>query len=336
MPRFYVLNKLDRENVSFDKVYQELRERFGKKLTIAHIPLESGVNFYSVVDILRKKMYTYAHDGSGKVTEEDIPENIAGRVDELRNELIESVAESDDELLEKYFEAGELTEEELISGFKNAIKTQMVVPIVCASASNNVGISNLIDFIVTYLPTPNEMPPIQSEDGKERNSSDNEALSALVFKTVAEAHVGELSYVRVFSGVLKPGAEALNPNQDKTERIGQMFVLNGKHKKNVDSLHAGDIGALVKLKTTHTGDTLCSKGDSFKISPIEFPEPLISIAVLPQTKGDEDKIATGLHILHEEDPTFIANYNPELKQTIVSGQGELHLNIILKRLSQRF
>jgi elongation factor G len=179
------------------------------------------------------------------------------------------------------------------------------------------------------------MPPIEY-DAKKRNRSDKDPLSALVFKTVAEAHVGELSLVRVCSGILKSGDEALNASHNKSERIGQMFVLNGKNKKNVDQLHAGDVGALVKLKSTHTGDTLCAKSDPFQLPPIEFPEALINIAVYPKTKGDEDKISNGLHTLHEEDPTFLVKYDPELKQTIVSGQGELHLDIILKRLKQRF
>lgn len=335
IPRFYVINKLDRENVDFQKVFDELRGRFGKKLIAVQVPVESGTNFHSVIDIFKQKVYTYAQDSSGKVTEEDIPGNLTAMAEEMRNELIEAVAESDDQLLEKYFEAGELSEEELKDGFKKAIINHSVVPVVCTAATRNVGAKNLLDFISDYLPAPNDMPPIEY-DGKKRNRSDKDPLSALVFKTVAEAHVGELSLVRVCSGILKSGDEALNASHNKSERIGQMFVLNGKNKKNVDQLHAGDVGALVKLKSTHTGDTLCTKSDPFQLPPIEFPEALINIAVYPKTKGDEDKISNGLHTLHEEDPTFLVKYDPELKQTIVSGQGELHLNIILKRLKQRF
>jgi elongation factor G len=335
IPRFYVINKLDRENVDFQKVFDELRERFGKKLIAVQVPLESGTNFHSVIDIFRQKVYTYAQDSSGKVTEEDIPGNLTAMAEEMRNELIEAVAESDDQLLEKYFEAGELSEDELKDGFKKAIINHLVVPVVCTAATRNVGAKNLLDFITDYLPAPNDMPVIEHDD-KKRNRSSKDPLSALVFKTVAEAHVGELSLVRVGSGILKSGDEALNASHNKSERIGQMFILNGKNKKNVDQLHAGDVGALVKLKSTHTGDTLCAKSDPFQLPPIEFPEALINIAVYPKTKGDEDKISNGLHTLHEEDPTFLVKYDPELKQTIVSGQGELHLDIILKRLKQRF
>lgn len=335
LPRFYVINKLDRENVEFNKVFADLRERFGKKLIIAQIPLESGTNFHSVVDIIKRKIYHYAQDNSGKVTEENIPDNLSAKVEELRNELVEAVAESDDALLEKFFESGELGEEELTAGFKKAIIERTVVPVVCSAATRNVGVKNLMDFITEYLPAPSAMPAIQY-DSKERGRTDKDPLSALVFKTVAEAHVGELSLVRVLSGILKSGDEVINASQNKSERIGQIFVLNGKQKKNVDQLHAGDVAALVKLKSTHTGDVLCLKNDNFQLPKIEFPEPLINIAVEPKTKGDEDKISTGLHTLHEEDPTFLVKYDPELKQTIVSGQGELHLNIILKRLKQRF
>ena len=335
LPRFYVINKMDRENVQFNKVSDELRDRFGKQVTVVQIPLESGPGFHVVVDILQRKTYTYTQDGSGKVTLGDIPDNIRERVEEMRMELVESVAESDDELLEKYFEAGELTEEELMRGFRKAINNRTIVPLLCASATNNIGITSLLNFITDFMPAANARPPIEM-DGKVRHPVDSDPLSALVFKTVSEAHVGELSLVKVYSGVLKPGDEVRNTANDKTERIGQIFVLNGKNKKSVDALHAGDVGALVKLKSTHTGNTLTTKNDPFSLPPIEFPEALINVAVEPKAKGDEDKIGTGLNTLHEEDPTFLVRFDPELKQTIVSGQGELHLTIILKRLAQRF
>ncbi|MCB0304727.1 MAG: elongation factor G [Calditrichaeota bacterium] len=335
LPRFYVINKLDRENVDFDSVYKELRDRFGKKLAIAQFPAESGPNFTTVIDVIKQKAYKYAHDKSGKVTEEAVPGNLQAQVDKIRNELIETVAESDDALLETYFEAGELTEAQLLEGFKNAINRQMIVPVVGTSATANVGVHSLMDFVVDYMPDPTRRPAIE-HDGATRAPSDSEPLSALVFKTVSEAHVGELSLVKVFSGILKSGDEVYNPDSSKSERIGQIFLLNGKNKKNIDQLHAGDIGALVKLKSTHTGNTLCQKGKEFELPAIEFPEPLISVAVVAKAKGDEDKIGSGLHTLHEEDPTFLVRYDGELKQTIASGQGELHLDIIFKRLKQRF
>lgn len=335
MPRFYVINKLDRENVQFMKVAEELRDRFGKQVSILQLPLESGPGFHVVVDILKKKAYTYEQDGSGKFTVGDIPANVMSRVEELRLELVESVAESDDELLEKYFEAGELTEEQLMTGFINAVKNRTIVPMLCASSTANIGVANVMDFIVEFLPSADRIE-VSDINGKTRSISDNNSLSTFVFQTVAEAHMGELSLVKVISGVLKSGDEVLNTANDKTERIGQIYLLNGKQKKNVDQLHAGDVAALVKMKYTHTGNTLSVKNDPFILPKIDFPEPLINMAVEPKTKGDEDKLSTGLHTLHEEDPTFMVHYDPELRQTIVSAQGELHLMIILKRLSQRF
>lgn len=335
MPRFYVINKLDRENVQFMKVAEELRDRFGKQVSILQLPLESGPGFHVVVDILKKKAYTYEQDGSGKFTVGDIPANVMSRVEELRLELVESVAESDDELLEKYFEAGELTEEQLMTGFINAVKNRTIVPMLCASSTANIGVANVMDFIAEFLPSADRVE-VSDVNGKSRSISDDNSLSTFVFQTVAEAHMGELSLVKVISGVLKSGDEVLNTANDKTERIGQIYLLNGKQKKNVDQLHAGDIAALVKMKYTHTGNTLSVKNDPFILPKIDFPEPLINMAVEPKTKGDEDKLSTGLHTLHEEDPTFMVHYDPELRQTIVSAQGELHLMIILKRLSQRF
>lgn len=336
LPRFYAINKLDRENVDFDKVFSELQERFGKKVVLAQFPVETGPNFCKIIDVLKMKLLTFNSDKSGKFDESDIPADLVGKAEGLRNQLVESVAESDDALLEKYFEAGELTEDQLRTGFKNAIVSRMVVPVLCASATHNVGITSLLDFACTYLPAPPDTHAVKLEDDKEAKASDSDPLVALVFKTVSEAHVGELSFVRVFSGVLEPGEEVTNATQNRSERIGQMFVLNGKEKKGIERLHAGDLGALVKLKSTHTGDTLCKKGSSSKLPKIEFPEPLISIAVEPKSKGDEEKISSGLHTLHEEDPTFVVYYDPELKQTILSGQGELHLDIIIKRLKQKY
>ncbi len=191
-------------------------------------------------------------------------------------------------------------------------------------------------MVVNFLPSPNEMPPVKGEDGAARKCEAIEPTSALVFKTISEAHVGELSFFKVYSGAVKTGDDLTNSTQNKTERIGQIFLLNGKNKTNVDRLMAGDVGAVVKLKGTHTGDTLCDKSKPIKYAKIKFPEPKIRTAIVPLAKGDEEKISVGLHSLHEEDPTFISEYNAELRQTIVSGQGEQHLAIILKRLRQKY
>ncbi len=332
----FVINKLDRENVVFDDLFAELRDRFGNHVMLTQFPVETGPNFFKLVDLLKMKLLVYPQDSSGKPSVEDIPDDLKSRAEELRNQLIETVAESDDELLEKYFEAGELTEEEFVNGFKKAVLNRLLFPVFCTAATRNVGVSSLLDFYINYVPAPVEIPAIKSVEGQERKPVEEEDLTAFIFKTVSEKHVGELSFVRVYSGVLESGAEVLNASQGHTERIGQIFHLSGKNKEGTDCLHAGDIGALVKLKRTHTGDTLSTKGKEFKLPPVKFPEPLISLAVEPKSKGDESKISTGFSSLHEEDPTFVMRYDPELKQTIISGQGELHLDIIVKRLKQKF
>ncbi|MGD9488464.1 MAG: elongation factor G [Calditrichaceae bacterium] len=336
LPRFIILNKLDRENINFDKVFNGLVESLGHKVVLAQFPVETGPNFDSIIDLFRMKVLKYAKDGSGDYTEEDIPADLNEKANELHLKLVEAVAESDDTLMEKYFEAGTLSEEEFIVGFKKAVAKDEVYPVFCVSATENVGIKRLLDVIVNFCPAPNEHGEKATKDEKTIKISSADPLSAFIFKTISEMHVGELSYFKVMSGTLKTGADVMNTTRDHTERIGQIFILNGKNKKNIEELHAGDIGALVKLKKTHTSDTLAVKERPVVFPAIEFPEPIIRGAIKPKAKGDEDKIGQGLHILHEEDPTFVYHQDPELHQTIISGQGELHLAIILQRLKQRF
>lgn len=336
VPRFIILNKLDRENLDFDSIFEGLVEAFGHQVVLAQFPVETGPNFDSVVDLFRMKLLKFAKDGSGNFTEEDIPADLSAKAEELQLKLIEAVAESDDSLMEKYFEAGELTEDEFRGGFKAAVAQDMVFPVFCVAATENIGVKRLLDVIVNFCPTPNERGEVKGLDDKARKVDASEPFSAFIFKTISEMHVGELSYFKVISGSMKNGDDVVNTTDGHNERIGQIFVLNGKNKKNVDRLQAGDIGALVKLKGTHTGDTLAAKGEEIVYPKIEFPEAIIRSAIKPKTKGDEEKISNGLHILHEEDPTFVYMQDPELKQTIISGQGEMHLQIILKRLLQKF
>lgn len=340
LPRFIVVNKVDRENVNFDEVLTSLHDTFGRKVVLTQFPTNPGPGFNGVVDLIKKKYLKFSTDGSGKYTEEAIPTEFEDKTEELYMQLVESVAESDESLMEKYLEAGELTEDEFRKGLHTAILADEIYPVFCSAATPNIGVRRLLDVMVNFLPSPEEMKQAKGLDASgneiERKISDSEPVSARVFKTVSEAHVGELSYFKIISGVMKTGLDLTNSTQGKAERIGQMFVLNGKNKINVDALHAGDIGAVVKLKATHTGDTLCDKSKSINFTKIEFPEPIIRTAIVPKAKGDEEKISVGLHSIHEEDPTFVSKYDPELKQTIISGQGELHLAIILKRLKQKY
>ncbi|MCK5853368.1 elongation factor G, partial [bacterium] len=336
LPRFLILNKLDRDNIDFDAAYEGLVESFGHQVVLAQFPVETGVNFDSIIDLFRMKMLKFSTDGSGNFTEEDIPADFKEKADDLHIKLIESVAESDDTLMEKYFEAGTLSEDEFRGGFRKAVAQNEVFPVFCTSATGNIGVKRLLDVIVNFVPDPTEIGEKTAIDGKTRKVDSSEPFSAIIFKTLSEMHVGELSYFKIISGKMKSGDDVINTSIGATERIGQIFVLNGKNKKNVDEMFAGDIGAVVKLKNTHTGNTLAAKGNEIIYEKIAFPEPRIRTAIQPKAKGDEEKISTGLHVLHEEDPTFIYEQDSELRQTIVSGLGELHLAIILSRLKKKF
>lgn len=340
LPRTIVINKLDKENLDYDAVFDSIHESFGHKVVSAQFPVKVGPGFNSIIDLIRMKLMKFSTDGSGKYTEEVIPDDLKSKADDLHLKLIEAVAESDDSLMEKYFEAGELTEDEFRDGLRKAILNHEVYPVFCVSATTNVGVRRLNDVITNFAPAPSDIKTLTALDkgGKEiqKKTDITESTSALIFKTISEEHVGELSYLKVFSGAVKSGDDLLNSTQGKDERIGQLFVLNGKHKNSVDRLVAGDLGAVVKLKATHTGDTLCAKTGEVQFPKIAFPEPKIRTAIIPKAKGDEEKISVGLHALHEEDPTFISQFDSELKQTIISGQGEMHLGIILKRLSQKY
>jgi elongation factor G len=306
----------------------------------AQFPVDVGPGFSRIVDLIRMKLMKFSTDGSGTFTEEEIPAEFQDKANDLHIKLIESVAESDDSLMERYFETGELTEDEFRGGLRKAILNQEVYPVFCVAATTNVGVRRINDVIANFAPAPSDIDhvPALDQNNKELQlkCEITGSTSALIFKTSSEEHMGELSYFKVFSGAVKAGDDLLNCTQGKTERIGQLFVLNGKHKKSVDRLVAGDLGAVVKLKVTHTGDTLCDKARPVKFPKIHFPEPKIRTAIYPKAKGDEDKISIGLHNLHEEDPTFVSQFDPEIKQTIIAGQGEMHLGIILKRLSQKY
>ncbi|RMH60886.1 MAG: elongation factor G [Calditrichaeota bacterium] len=335
IPRVIILNKLDQENIDFDAVYQGLTEDFNDRVVLAQFPVNPGPGFNQIVDLIRMKLLTFKTDGSGAFSEEEIPAELKEKADELHLKLVEAVAESDDSLMEKYFESG-LDEDDFRKGLKEAMAHDLVYPVFCVSATENIGVKRLLDIVVNFCPAPNELKSVKTADGNEIELTTSAPFSALIFKTMGEQHMGELSFIKVFSGVLKTGEEVLNTSRDVTERITQIFTLNGKQKDAVESVNAGDIAALVKLKNTHTGDSLSDKGAGIKFPVIEFPEPRIREAIRPKSKGDEDKIGNGLHTLHEEDPTFMYHNDAELHQTIISGQGEMHLATILSRLKHRF
>ena len=339
IPKILVVNMMNKEHTKFDTVLSQLQSRYSKRVFPFTIPVNPGPGFNQVADVLRKELLTYSTDSSGKFQTEELSGDWKDRVDQLHEELIEYIAESDDSLLEKFFEQGNLSEEELRAGLHDAIINGSVIPLVCTAADANVGVTRLMDIIAKYCPSPDDFSTTKafkagSEEEIEVKASDPESL--FVFKTVSEAHVGELSFFRVYSGEVKHGMDLKNSSRHSSERLGQLFIMNGKNRKEVGVLGAGDMGAVVKLKNTHTGDTLCSSKLDVELPRIDFPLPNINEAVITKSKGDEEKIATGLATLHEEDPTFLFRVDPELKQTIVSGQGELQIEVVVSRLKRKF
>ena len=339
--KLFFINRFDKEHADFDTVFESLKNTFGNQVVAVHLPVNPGENFNSFIDLIKMKMITYEKDGSGKSSESDIPDNLRDKADGMREKLIEAAAESDDEILEKYFDAGELTDQEFSTGLLGGIKNGTIFPVLCGVATSNIGSHELLDFIINYTPSPDTKEQVDginpvSEQEKTIKISSSAPLAALVFKTESEPHVGEFSFFRVYSGQVKTGDDVMNPNRKTSEKIGQIFAINGKQRNDLGAIKAGDIGGAVKLKNTHTNDTLCDKKDPIQLAPIKFPDPVIRVAVEPKSRGDEEKISTGLSALHEEDPTFVAGFDPELRQTIIQGQGEMHLGIVVKRLKDKF
>lgn len=341
LPSAIIINKVDNEHSTFFETYQKSKNRLTSGATIITFPVKEGINFNAVIDLIKMKMYEYGEAGSRKVTVSDIPENLVDKANELRTYLIEKVAESSEELMNKYFEQGTLSDEDLKLGLKNSILSRSITPVFAVSATKAIGINNFLDFVSTYLPSPAERGGEEATlTGKDEKVLIKPAANGepvlFVFKTVSEQHVGELSFFKVYSGTLRAGMDLLNQANNKVERLSQISIVNGRNRKEIPHIIAGDIGAVVKLKDTHTNNTLSSKTFSVTITPIKFPDPVIHGAVIPKAKGDEDKIANGLHTLHEEDPSFTVKYDPEISQTIVSGQGELQLALAIKRLKERY
>ena len=304
-------------------------------------PASEGINFDTVIDVVKMKAYTYGEAGSKKVKEADVPDDLKEKADNLRTELIEKIAETSEELMNKYFEEGNLSEDDLLKGIKSAILTDSLVPAFAISSVKGVGVNNFLDFISQYFPSPADTEgakaTLAGKGEKVLVKADKNGEPAIfIFKIISEQHVGELSLFKVYSGTISAGMDLLNENNNKVERLNQLSILNGHHRKEVSKVTAGDIASVVKLKDTHANNTLASKNYSVIIDPVEIPEPVIRGAIIPKAKGDEDKIASGLHTLHEEDPSFSVKFDPEISQTIISGQGELQLSLAVKRLKERY
>jgi elongation factor G len=339
LPKMIVVNALDKEQAGFDAILGQCREHFGKNVFPMTLPINAGPGFNQILDVMRNEVITFKTDGMGKFDEAPASGALADRVKALHRELIEFVAESDPALMEKFFAQDGLSEEEMRAGIHRAVQDQVFIPLFAVSAETNVGVARLMDFIAKYGSSPVDRVMVAARDAADKDVevglNGNEPV-CYVFKTMNESGVGELSFFRVYSGTVKSGGELFNSSRKVSERVGQIYVLNGRNRTPVQQLAAGDLGAAVKLRDTHTGDTLCSPRLVVSLPRVTYPKPNIHGALKLKNKGDDEKIAVGLATLHEEDPTFLWRVDGEIHQTIISGQGELHLQIIVERLKRRF
>ncbi|MDI6709457.1 MAG: elongation factor G [Bacillota bacterium] len=319
LPRMVFINKSDRENASFYKVLDQLKDQFGSNFVPFALPIGMAETFQGVVDVVRGRALTYS---DGKAKEVPIPDEVAARLEEYREKLSEAAAEANDDLLTKYLDGEPLSPEEVLSGLREGFAAGKFVPVFCGSATKIVGVDLLLESLADYFPAP--------------EGDVNAPLAALVFKTMADPFVGRMNFIRVFDGELKSDSTVFNANKEKTEKIGQVFFARGKNQVATDRVPAGDIAVLVKLAETTTGDTLCSKENPVTLPGIEFPEPTLTLAIAPKTQGDDDKLSTALARLQEEEPTIRVTKNTETKQTLLTGMGETQLDIIVDRFKRKY
>ncbi len=342
VPRIAFVNKMDRVGADFMNVVSMMRERLGANAHPVHYPLGEGELFTGMVDIVERKAIIYEDELGSKYTLGEVPDALKDKVEELRHNLLEAAIEHDDELIEKYLSGEELTEDEFRHAIRAATIKGVLFPVFCGSAFKNKGVQRLLDGVIDYLPSPVDIPPIKGhlphhdETFEVREASDDAPFSALAFKIMADPYVGKLTFFRVYSGSLKSGSYVYNASKDKKERVGRILQMHANKREERDEVFAGDIAAAIGLKDTRTGDTLCDPEHPIILEAMHFPEPVIAVAIEPKTKADQDKLSTGLTKLAEEDPTFRVHTDPETGQTIISGMGELHLEIIVDRLKREF
>ncbi len=340
LPRMFFVSALDKEHADFTAAYTQIKERLSSKALPVEIPIGSGDDFRGIINLFSERAHMYkSGTDTGEYEEADIPEDLKAQYDPWETELQETVATSDEGLLERYLEGQPISREEAIEAMALAVARGEVIPVFCGSARLTYGMRALLRKIVELFPHPGETGPIEAMDGDnpvELPPEDQAPLSALVFKTISEPHVGELSYFRVFSGVAVNGMEAYNPKRSSTEKLNHLSVAQGRDRHEVPRLHPGDIGVMAKLKNTHTNDTLTMPGRNIQLPPIEFPKPDISVALKGVTRSDEDKLGEALNKLSQEDPTLQSEFNPELHQTIARGLGELHLDTHFARMKRKY
>lgn len=333
----FFINQMDKEHVDFDKVIDSLKEKYTTHITVMQLPIGQGLNFKGIVDVLEMKAYMF--DGK-KLKEAEIPADLADKAKSIRDSIIENAAENDETLMEKYFEGEELSKDDIMKGLKEGIASGDVVPVFIGSAAQAAGISLLLDNLVSYMPSPDVILSVKGKTSKdeeiEYKADASKPFAAQVYKTVADPFVGKLSVFKVLGGELAVGQSIKNGNTDKSEKFGQLYIMSGKKQINVDKLAAGDIGAIAKLQNTDTGGTLCDENKSIIFPDVVFPAPAISLAVTAKKQGEEEKVFAGLHRLEEEDPSFKVVKSMDTPDTLVSGLGELHLEVICKKLLNKF
>ena len=343
VPRMVFVNKMDRTGADFFEVERQINERLKANAVPIQIPIGAEENFKGVIDLVKMKALVWEDEAAmgSAYEEQEIPAELQEKADEYREKLIEAIAETDEELMEKYFAGEELTEDEIKKGIKAATLAITMIPMTCGTAFKNKGVQPLLDAVVDYLPAPTEVEAIKGEDPKtgeeiEVPADDNAPMSGLAFKIMTDPFVGKITFVRFYSGVAKKGTHIINSTKNKKERIGRLLRMHSNNREDVDEFYAGEIGAVVGLKDTLTGDTICDPERPVILERMEFPEPVISVAVEPKTKADQEKMAIALQKLAEEDPSFRVNTDEESGQTIISGMGELHLDILVDRMKREF
>jgi elongation factor G len=343
VPRIIFVNKMDRVGADFDMCLRMVRERLGAKAFPIQIPLGSGELFTGLVDLVRQIEIVYDDETLGKkYVEGPVPAALLEKVKQMRHELLEACVEHDDAILHKYLEGQALTEEEIRLVIRKATVAGHIVPVICGAAFKNKGVQALLDAVVDYLPSPVDIPPIKGHlphhdaTHAERPATDEAPFAALAFKIMTDPYVGKLTFFRVYSGVLAAGSYVFNSSKDRRERIGRLLQMHANKREEIEEVRAGDIAAAIGLKDTRTGDTLCDEQHPIILEAMRFPNPVISVAIEPKTKADQDKLGIALQKLSEEDPTFRVHSDPETNQTIISGMGELHLEIIVERMRREF
>ena len=341
VPRIAFINKMDTIGADFLRAVKTMEVRLRANALAMQLPIGKQDTFTGIVDLLERKAEVYLSDDGTKFEIREIPDDMKDLVEEYREKIVEKAAEGDDALMEKYLEGEELSIDEIKASIRKQVLACTLFPVFCGSAYKNKGIQMLLDAVIDYLPAPTDVPPIKGTDPKTgeemvRRSSDDEPMAALAFKIMADPYVGKLAFFRVYSGILEQGTYVLNTTKGKKERVGRILQMHANNRKEIERAYSGDIAAAVGFKDVTTGDTLCAETNPIILEKMEFPEPVISVAVEPKTKADQEKMGTALQRLAEEDPTFKVHTDPETNQTIISGMGELHLDIIVDRMRREF